>query len=163
MALRLIKALGCIILVTLACLAGVGTGCSAQGEGERCTFFTASGLDAGDFNGTQECQSGLVCKQAFNTALYPYDRCCPLDLTISANVPACYEPNLSSDGGSGEGGPTDGSSESSPTDGPSKDGPTKDGPEKDAPLGDTHKSDAPSADAPADAPDAKATSDSSVD
>jgi hypothetical protein len=159
LALRLIKAVGCIILVTLACLAGFGTGCSAQGEGERCTFFTASGLDAGDFNGTQECQSGLVCKQAFNTALYPYDRCCPLDLTNSANVPACYEPNLMADAGTGEAGPTDGPTESSPTDSPTKDAPTKDSPTKDSPGKDAPPADVQKSDAPP--PDAKP--DSSTD
>jgi hypothetical protein len=65
-------------------------GCSASGEGDRCTFFPSPPNSAcpNSINGTDECQSGLVCYAAFNTAEFPYDRCCPPGL-VGATVPAC--------------------------------------------------------------------------
>ena len=51
-------------LALLLALAGLTplvtmTGCSDQGEGERCTYFSAN--DAG-VNGSSECAAGLVCR-----------------------------------------------------------------------------------------------------
>jgi hypothetical protein len=84
----------CVVLVALSGLAVGGSGCSAQGEGDRCTAFP--GADP-SINGNDECQDGLVCTPAFNTMDYPYDRCCPPVLS-QATVPAC-EPSGALDGG----------------------------------------------------------------
>jgi hypothetical protein len=120
--LRVIQAAGCIILVALAGATGLGTGCSAQGEGERCSYFASH--DA-DINGNSECQSGLYCTPAFNIETTgDYDRCCPQNLQDPNNVPACYSPGNVGGGvdASFEGSPGDGQlPESSPTDGKTTD------------------------------------------
>jgi hypothetical protein len=52
------------------------TGCSNQGEGERCNTLS-------DNNGAEDCQSGLVCTAVGNLGIKPFEgagdgRCCPL-------------------------------------------------------------------------------------
>ena len=84
----------CALFVAPVLTVGAG-GCSAQGEGDRCTFFNNSADPS--VNGTDECQDGLVCMAAFNTTQFPYDRCCPPNLA-AATVPAC-EPNGAIEGG----------------------------------------------------------------
>ncbi len=76
-------------------LADGGTGSPTDGEAQRCTYF-----DSPDphINGSSECPSGLVCTAAFDTNVYPYDRCCPPNLTDRNNVPACYKPGGVGDG-----------------------------------------------------------------
>jgi hypothetical protein len=137
---RIIKGFLCIISVGLAALVVGGMGCSGQGEGERCTFFAnAIGPDAGSINGSSECQDGLVCVAAFNTSLYPFDRCCPSNLDQPTNVPACYS-------GNNVGTLPEASTQDVTTDAP-PDSP-KDSPSdshKDSSAGDAHK-DAPATD-----------------
>lgn len=128
MPLRVIQAAGCIILVALVGAAGLGTGCSAQGEGERCSYFASH--DA-DINGNSECQSGLFCTPAFNIQTTgDYDRCCPQNLQDPNNVPACYSPGNVGGGvdASFEGSMGDGPLESSPMDGMTTDAPMGDAP-----------------------------------
>ncbi len=64
-----------------------GSGSTPLGEGQRCTHFNSPD---GNLNGNSECQSNLICYPAFNTDLYPYDRCCPVDLADPSNIPACH-------------------------------------------------------------------------
>jgi hypothetical protein len=139
---RIIKGFLCIISVGLAALVVGGMGCSGQGEGERCTFFAASGADAGEINGTGECQDGLVCVAAFNTNLYPFDRCCPSNLELPTNVPACYS-------GGHVGGVPEASTEDVATDAP-PDSPSE-ASHKDSSSNDAHK-DAPATDGMSDGP-----------
>jgi hypothetical protein len=78
------------VAVALMGFSIAGSGCSAQGEGDRCTFFNSgSTIDAG-INGTDECQSGLVCWSGmmFPNTYGTYDRCCPPNLA-QATVVQC--------------------------------------------------------------------------
>jgi hypothetical protein len=135
-----------LTFVALGAIAGSGSGCSAQGPGDRCTFFPNS-ADA-DINGSSECQDGLRCypRSDFPASSGGYDRCCPLSLALATNVAACYVPNnvgVSQDSGAPDA-PSD-----APTDAPRADGPVTDAP-LDGPTGDSKPGDAPSSDAPAD-------------
>jgi hypothetical protein len=83
----------CIAVVALAGVVAVGSGCSNQGEGERCTAIGNAGGNPAT-NGTQDCQDGLVCYTAFNIqATGDYDRCCPANLA-QATVEACMMGNV---------------------------------------------------------------------
>ncbi len=68
----------CIAVVALAGIMAGGSGCLGEGEGDRCTYAGYNNANPST-NGTQECQSGLVC---YSGATFPpssgtYDRCCP--------------------------------------------------------------------------------------
>jgi hypothetical protein len=80
-----------LVLLGLASCTGKtsdgSSGSTTAGEGQRCTHV--DDRDAHD-NGNSECLDPLICYAAFNTGLYPYDRCCPVDLTDPSNVPACH-------------------------------------------------------------------------
>jgi hypothetical protein len=72
----------------------VWSGCSAQGEGDRCTFFPNEQANNA-INGTDECQDGLICYPGstaqFDPTFGTYDRCCPMNLpqsTVQACLPA---------------------------------------------------------------------------
>jgi hypothetical protein len=77
------------VAVALMGFSIAGSGCSAQGEGDRCTYFPGNQVDAG-INGTDECQDGLVCWSgtAFPNTYGTYDRCCPPNLA-NATVVQC--------------------------------------------------------------------------
>jgi hypothetical protein len=70
-----------------------GSGATPPGEGQRCTHFNSP--DA-HINGDSECQSPLICYPAFNTGIYAYDRCCPVNLADPSNVASCYSASGSS-------------------------------------------------------------------
>jgi len=82
----------CAVAVACLSISIAWSGCSAQGEGERCTFFGNNANPS--INGSDDCQSGLSC---FPGSDFPntdgtYDRCCPLDyqsLPSEQLVPAC--------------------------------------------------------------------------
>jgi hypothetical protein len=137
--------------VALAGVVAVGSGCSNQGEGERCTSIrNAEGNSA--INGTQDCQDGLVCYPAFNIeATGDYDRCCPANLA-QATVEACMMGTVAG------GNPTDGrdaafvESGSDAADAKSvPDGKEEDVAEKDVKAADAKTEDAEKADAEKDA------------
>jgi hypothetical protein len=134
----------CTVIVAGVGLALGVSGCTGQGEGDRCTFFPNSALPS--VNGTDECQDGLVCTPAFNITEFPYDRCCPPVLTQST-VPAC-SPNGIIDGGN----PTSGRDATFDTTTDTNDATTQDA-KKDAPKESAAdaKKDA-SSDAPSDTP-----------
>jgi hypothetical protein len=79
------------LLAAAAALAVGGTGCSAGGEGDRCTYFQSP---YPSINGTDECQDGLLCTpySAFSSnninMTGEYDRCCP-PMGVAATVVAC--------------------------------------------------------------------------
>lgn len=159
----------CIAVVALAGVVAVGSGCSNQGEGERCT---AIGDDPNpSTNGTQDCQDGLVCIPAINVqATGNYDRCCPANLA-QATVEACMMGSLAG------GNPTDGRDAAFVESGAdaadaksSRDGKDEDVAEKDVKAADAKTEDAEKADGEKDAdkdaePDADkdSTADSSSD
>jgi hypothetical protein len=145
----------CTAVVALAGVVAVGSGCSNQGEGERCTSIGNAGGNTAT-NGTQDCQDGLVCYQAFNIqATGDYDRCCPANLA-QATVEACMMGTLAG------GNPTDGrdaafvESGADAADAKStRDGKDEDVAEKDVKAADAKTEDAEKADAEKDAePDA---------
>jgi hypothetical protein len=126
----------CIAVVALAGIVAAGSGCSNQGEGERCTFFqngSASVNGSQPTNGTQDCQDGLVCMMAVNpNAVGTYDVCCPMDLS-TATTEACMR------GGVEGGNPTAGrdatfedSADDAEEDADKKDADKKDADKKDA-------------------------------
>jgi hypothetical protein len=87
----------CIAVVALAGIVAAGSGCSNQGEGERCEFFPGEpGSINGSTptNGSQDCQDGLVCMSPVNPeAVGNYDVCCPMDLS-TATAEACKSGNV---------------------------------------------------------------------
>jgi hypothetical protein len=82
----------CTVAVALVGFASVGPGCSAQGEGDRCTFFP-NALNNNAINGTDECQDGLICYSGQGFADYSqgftFDRCCPPVLSPTDPIEAC--------------------------------------------------------------------------
>jgi hypothetical protein len=102
----------CTAVVALLGLAWTGSACTAGGEGDRCTWFPtpSNSIDPNSINGTDECQSGLVCWQAFNIVeTGDYDRCCP-PILADSTVAACMasgnidggNPTSGREGGAGE-------------------------------------------------------------
>jgi hypothetical protein len=140
----------CIAVVALAGVIAVGSGCSNQWEGERCTAISNDPNPS--TNGTQDCQDGLVCISAINIqATGDYDRCCPANLA-SATVEACMMGTLAG------GNPTDGRDAAfveSGTDAAdaksTPDGKEEDATDKDVKAGDAKTEDAEKADAEKDA------------
>jgi hypothetical protein len=82
----------CTVAVALVGFSLVGPGCSAQGKGDRCTFFPNQ-QNNNAVNGTDECQDGLICYSGQQFADYSqgftFDRCCPPVLNPQDSVEAC--------------------------------------------------------------------------
>jgi hypothetical protein len=82
----------CTVAVALVGFSLAGPGCSAQGEGDRCTFFPNQ-QNNNAVNGTDECQNGLICYSGQQFADYSqgftFDRCCPPVLNPQDAVEAC--------------------------------------------------------------------------
>jgi hypothetical protein len=141
------------VAVTLVGFSIAGSGCSAQGEGDRCTYFQGGSAAADpDINGTSECQGGLLCYSGmgggFNPAYGTYDRCCPVILSTDDTVAACQKVGQGTgDATAGSGVSFDATTEASGTDG----GSSSDADSSDAPSDAEHASDAEDAtDGPSD-------------
>jgi hypothetical protein len=113
------------------------TGCSGQGEGERCNHL-------GDNAGSDDCAGDLVCVASGRNA--KIDTCCPAD-PAQATTFACQLPAA----GGIDAAPPPPASDAA-TDAPTTDAPTSDAPATDAPATTDAPADSP-ADAPADAPE----------
>jgi hypothetical protein len=80
---RTVLALGLAAGTTLA----FATGCSKQGEGERCSPSS---------NGNADCDDGLYCKP---TGEADFGRCCPVDLATVGDARCSFTPNMAATGG----------------------------------------------------------------
>jgi len=84
----------CTIAVALGGFSLAGPGCSAQGEGDRCTFFPNQ-QNNNAVNGTDECQDNLICYSGQQFADYSqgftFDRCCPPVLSPTDPIEACQK------------------------------------------------------------------------
>jgi hypothetical protein len=80
---RTVLALGLAAGTTLA----FATGCSKQGEGERCSPAS---------NGNADCDDGLYCKP---TGEADFGRCCPVDTATVGDDRCSFTPNMAATGG----------------------------------------------------------------
>jgi hypothetical protein len=109
----------CTVAVALVGFSLAGPGCSAQGEGDRCTFFPNQ-QNNNAVNGTDECQDGLICYSGQQFADYSqgftFDRCCPPVLNPQDSVEACQSSSNVTGGNPTAGGDASSGSDTSTTD-----------------------------------------------
>ena len=89
-----------LVVVALAALAALASGCSNEAEGQPCSV-KSYGNDPNGQNGADDCADGLVCTRA-GVLNSNSDLCCPPD-PRNATVPECIPGSggVAADAGSG--------------------------------------------------------------